>query len=360
MSSINRQMLSCAENRSRLQLDWQKALGNGMVMIEKIKMPISQQKSYQKVRLNIFKGLIQELHNDLFRIKQVTIRMAFLGIVAGVIAYFFPDSWLIEGLIIFFSLIFIFGIKNYQYYRPIIETRTEVMKFALSDVKSVLNPLFFKTILTYVFVFSVAVTVLFYLKWTVGVIVLAAFLGFLDILNQASRKIDFYKTTRNWQTFLNFDHDKLIEQTGKIILNMLLSKKNILQNDFDKINIKTITSENQTIVCYLENASTFQNELFIEALTECFNPITNPRYLLTINRNNLMEFDQPFYATVPALFSKKKKDAEDFANFWTTEISMNDLVYTRTPEGRLELLKARKLSLNPDLHPEAERVSTWR
>jgi superfamily II DNA or RNA helicase len=360
MNSINQRMLGRADNRSRLQLDWQKALGNGMVMIEEIKVPIFQQKSYQKVRLNTFKGLIQGLYKDLFRIKQLTIRMAFLGIIAGIIAYFFPDSWLVKGLIIFFSLIFIFGIKNYQYYRPIFEARKEVMKFALDDVKSVLNPLFFKTILTYIFVLIVAITALFYLKWTVGVIVATAFLGLLDILNRASRNIDFYKTTRNWQTFLNFNHDKLIEQTGKIILNMLLSKKNILQNDFEKINIKTITSENQTIVCYLENASTFQNELFIEALTECFNPITNPRYLISINRNNLMVFDQPFYVTVPSIFSKNKKDAENFANEWTTEISMNDLVYTQTPDGRLELLKARGLSLNPDLHPKAERVSAWR
>ena len=55
-----------------------------------------------------------------------------------------------------------------------------------------------------------------------------------------------------------------------------------------------------------------------------------------------------------------KKDAEDFSIFWERKISRNELVYTRTPEGRLELLKARKSSLNPDFHPEAERVSAWR
>jgi hypothetical protein len=141
---------------------------------------------------------------------------------------------------------------------------------------------------------------------------------------------------------------------------MLLLQNIISKNDYENISIKTIKSENKAIVCYLENASTFQNELFIEALTECFNPITNPRYLIAINRNNITEFEQAFYIAVPSLFSKQKIHALNFADFWTSEISMNDLIYTRTLEGRLELLKARKSSLNPDFYPETEWISAWR
>ena len=103
-----------------------------------------------------------------------------------------------------------------------------------------------------------------------------------------------------------------------------------------------------------------QNQLFLEALSEVINPIENPRYLIRIDRDALRTYDTPFYAPVPSLFSKQKGDATAFANDWTTEISMNNLIYTRTPDGRLELLKARGLSLNPELHPKAERVSAWR
>ncbi|MFT6938187.1 MAG: hypothetical protein ACJA1N_002493, partial [Saprospiraceae bacterium] len=134
----------------------------------------------------------------------------------------------------------------------------------------------------------------------------------------------------------------------------------ILPSDRNKITVKTNKNSFGEITCYLENASTFQNQLFLEALTEVINPIENPRYLIRISRDTLREYDTPFYAAVPSLFSKRKADATAFSKDWTAEISMNNLIYTRTPDGRLELLKARGLSLNPESHPKVERVSTWR
>jgi len=157
-----------------------------------------------------------------------------------------------------------------------------------------------------------------------------------------------------------FDEARFIKELGRVILKTLSATDYIMPSDSHHIKIKTNIDDFGEVVCYLENATTFQNELFLEALSDVINPIENPRYLIRIDRDAIQVYDEPFYAAIPSLFSKRKADAEAFAHYWSETLTINDLVYTRTPEGRLELLKARNASLNPELHPKAERLSAWR
>ena len=165
----------------------------------------------------------------------------------------------------------------------------------------------------------------------------------------SEEKQTFEATNSSFRFYNNFhNQQKLIENTAYTILEMLVSIGYIMQADFVNIDAVIEENENGEILCYLENATTFQNQLFLEALSEVFDPIENPRYLLCIDRDAVTEFDQPFYLNVPTIFSKNKKDATAFSDFWQLDISINRLIYTRTQEGRLELLKARNVSLNPE------------
>jgi hypothetical protein len=190
-----------------------------------------------------------------------------------------------------------------------------------------------------------------------------SFLAFFVLLFVIIPKIPFLnklKYRQHIDFYENFEEAEFIKNIGQAIYKELVKRQYISRLDQEKIRIKVKKNPSGIFTSYLENASTFQNQLYLDALSEVLNPIENPRYLIRIDRDLLRTYDTPFYAAVPSIFSKRKADANSFADFWTTEIAFNKLIYTRTPEGRLELLKARGLTLNPLLHPKTEQVSTWR
>jgi hypothetical protein len=51
--------------------------------------------------------------------------------------------------------------------------------------------------------------------------------------------------------------------------------------------------------------------------------------------------------------------AEYFRKVWSTHVGPADLIYTRTPEGRRFLLKARTHSMSRSFQTRAERLKSW-
>jgi len=66
------------------------------------------------------------------------------------------------------------------------------------------------------------------------------------------------------------------------------------------------------------------------------------------------------YFAVPDVLARKKEFAEVFAQRWKSLVGPVQLVYTRTPEGRKMLLRARNHSLSGSFQDRAERVSCWK
>jgi superfamily II DNA or RNA helicase len=355
VNRINQRMLKHADNRSRLQMDWQRALGNGRWMVEEIKLPIIRQKSYQKVRSNITQTLIDASKAEIDRLSSNNWLVLVLNFAATFLTYQFLFEYAIVAIVI--SIItaislFIANIKTY--FKAFILLRKQRLITAIFN-----NEMIAKLSLIFILVSAISVGLFIFINLPVVIL----FLAFFALFFVLTRKIPFLNTL-NYSQYLdfyeNFEEEHFIKNIGQAIFKQLLESNYILPSDRNKITVKTNKNSFGEITCYLENASTFQNQLFLEALTEVINPIENPRYLIRISRDTLREYDTPFYAAVPSLFSKRKADATAFSKDWTAEISMNNLIYTRTPDGRLELLKARGLSLNPESHPKVERVSTWR
>ena len=77
-------------------------------------------------------------------------------------------------------------------------------------------------------------------------------------------------------------------------------------------------------------------------MTEFFEPILNQRYILK-SRHNFI--DQTAYFAVPKLFASRKQDAQQFLKALEKNFAPYELIYTRSQEGRKELLRARLLAL---------------
>lgn len=361
MEIVNHQMLNRADNRERLRLDWEKALGNGMLMVEEIKVPVVHQKSYQTARFQSQESLVLALEKDWKSVSETLLGGFLIAFVVTLVAYFFPTSWLVKGLIGLISFIFLMNIKSFKLIKQPLKSLFQIRKYI---DKTIAKPFkYFREIVFYC-LFALIISILGFnmLFWTVPTLFIISYLFIIVVAIEGSEEEPtFGATTNNLRFYNNFHNQQnLIENTAYTILEMLVSTNYIMQSDFVNIDVEIEENENGEIVCYLENATTFQNELFLEALSEVFNPIENPRYLLCIDRDAVTQFDKPFYVNVPTIFSKNKRDASNFSDYWQMDISMNRLIYTRTPEGRLELLKARNLSLNPESHPKAERLSAWR
>jgi hypothetical protein len=108
-----------------------------------------------------------------------------------------------------------------------------------------------------------------------------------------------------------------------------------------------------------KNLDTHSAQLYLNALQELLNPIENPRYLLALKYTFDPQVPLLYYFPVPTCLGKKKKDAELFQDIWAEKMGPTRLVFTRTVEGRLELLKARGQSLGLSPEAYAARESSW-
>lgn len=94
------------------------------------------------------------------------------------------------------------------------------------------------------------------------------------------------------------------------------------------------------------------------ALAEILGPVENPRYLL-VRRSSLGWKSREDYHAVPTALGTRKRHAEHFVRLWQQRIGKSELVYTRSPEGRRVLLRARARSFAAGFQRRVERRSVW-
>ena len=73
-------------------------------------------------------------------------------------------------------------------------------------------------------------------------------------------------------------------------------------------------------------------------------------------RNNLTR-----YYNIPKIFSNNKENAQSFADLWSKAIGKVELIYTKSAEGRKELLKARMQNMNlKDKMSRKQKMTDWK
>jgi hypothetical protein len=96
-------------------------------------------------------------------------------------------------------------------------------------------------------------------------------------------------------------------------------------------------------------------------MREIVSPIENPRYLI-VREARWLGFRRVDYHAVPACLALKKETAELFLKAWQRHVGPAKLVYTRGPENRKLLLRARVRAFSAGTAAattEAERTDRW-
>lgn len=169
--------------------------------------------------------------------------------------------------------------------------------------------------------------------------------------------IDLVKSFKLYIKYRDITQD--IEGICKALLKTLVETR-FMETPEDELHLTTQINEFGEIYCYLNGGSRYEKSLYIQCLEEILNPIENPRYIL-IRESEIFYFKkQSDYHNVPEVFARNKKFAEKFAHDWFQHVGDCTLVYTRNPEGRKVLLKARWEALSAKLNPRYGAVSVWK
>lgn len=111
----------------------------------------------------------------------------------------------------------------------------------------------------------------------------------------------------------------------------------------------------------LRNATAFEQNLFVNAVTELLSPIQNPRFLL-IRRRRPGGWDCSCSFACPSVIGRDKKMAERLAAHLRAGLGRIQVVYTRNKKGRQLILKCRRrsfLTRNRKCVDPKFKVSRW-
>jgi superfamily II DNA or RNA helicase len=109
----------------------------------------------------------------------------------------------------------------------------------------------------------------------------------------------------------------------------------------------------------LAGGTFYESSLYADSLAAVLGPIDNPRYV--ISRGDLWPWPtrRRDYHAVPPLLSGKKEAAELFHRHWRRRVGPGELIFTRNPEGRKALLRARVRALSAAFASPAQRRDRW-
>ncbi|MBD7908104.1 DEAD/DEAH box helicase family protein [Sporosarcina gallistercoris] len=115
----------------------------------------------------------------------------------------------------------------------------------------------------------------------------------------------------------------------------------------------------ESVSCSLDQGTIHEQTIFLRAMQELLDPIENPRYLI-VRRSKLLFVQRRDFHSVPEEIGRKKEVAENFLKQWNRHVDHATLTYTRTPEGRKELLVARLAAMSAIFQDKSERLSVWK
>jgi len=149
-----------------------------------------------------------------------------------------------------------------------------------------------------------------------------------------------------------------MKQVGKALLKAL-AQANVVDSRHAQPRVIAQRRDYGFVTCSLKGGTTRERSVFLEALQELLGPIDDPRYIL-VRKNPLGPLTRKRYHAVPRVLGKNKDSAEHFRRMWARYIGPCELIYTRNPEGRQSLLKARAQSISAGFHPRTDRIRSWR
>ncbi len=162
-----------------------------------------------------------------------------------------------------------------------------------------------------------------------------------------------------WRWIRHGPDGESLRRIGEAVIGGLVHTGDIRPNS-PRITLRILKEKDGDLRIHPEGGTTFERSLFLDALEEILEPVENPRYLLRETRKRKGGDRRIAYYAIPSAIGGKKANAERFLSLWRTFVGPADLIYTRTPAGRKELVKARLRTLSATDAPRAERLEIWR
>jgi len=160
-----------------------------------------------------------------------------------------------------------------------------------------------------------------------------------------------------WRFIRHGTPERSMKQIGVAVLEALKYEGSINSASAD-FQVHAEHNRDGSVYCWIGGGTGRDQAIFLRALREVLRPVENPRYLLA--RTRFWRFFREDYFAVPDLLARKKDCAEVFARNWRGHVGPVQLVYTRTPDGRKVLLRARMHSLAAAFQNRAEHDSCWK
>ncbi|NDV93898.1 restriction endonuclease subunit R [Dysgonomonas sp. 521] len=170
------------------------------------------------------------------------------------------------------------------------------------------------------------------------------------------------QTYRTLKLYIKYrDIAKDIQQIGNALLAALLRQGTMI-SDPARLRAVGYSDESGAIYCYLEGGSTFEQAVFVDSMQEIVNVIENPRYIIIRKSKFLAEQIKRDYHAVPEILGRNKKMAQYFSRQWMEQVGPCELIYTRTVDGRKQLLEARVKALSANFTDDniSEQVNKWK
>ncbi len=166
---------------------------------------------------------------------------------------------------------------------------------------------------------------------------------------------------RLWRAFrlwlFHLPVDGSVRAIGEALRDGLCAAK-LVQSPPLRLAVEVEVADDGSQFVALHGATFYEQALFADCIAEILGVIGNPRYLLT-REGVLGRWRRIDYHAVPTLLGAHRDRADALFRAWEQRVGPARLVYTRTPEGRRELLRARGRAFSSAMADDTERMDRW-
>jgi superfamily II DNA or RNA helicase len=148
-----------------------------------------------------------------------------------------------------------------------------------------------------------------------------------------------------------------LRQIGNALCRALC-EAGMIETPFRRLRVRTVESADKSYYLSLSGGTYYESSLFADGLAELLGPIDRPRYLV-IRSGSFFGFNRDDYHAVPARLAVKKELAGMFYRCWVQYVGPSDLIYTRSEDGRAQLVHAKARALTAAFKEETRRLDRW-
>lgn len=161
-----------------------------------------------------------------------------------------------------------------------------------------------------------------------------------------------------WLFMRNGSVEGSLSQVARAVMGALDASGMLPGDNVEGVTVQVTHTISGRIDLSLVGLSRANERTVLQAVAEILGPVQNPRYLL-VRRSTLWLRTRFDYHAVPTILAARKDGAEAFLACWRQHVGSSKLVFTRTAQGRIALLRARARSLAGGMQRRVERRSAW-